>query len=59
MVDKTRKIVLISLTVIGLITVSLIENASAQQNHQPKAEIINSKYLSIKDQKFRNETSTI
>jgi hypothetical protein len=52
--------VLISLAILGTIAMNLVytTTAFAEQttNPQPKAQIVNSKYLTIKDPKFRNES---
>ena len=47
---------LIAIALAAVIAISLVHTASAQQNQQAKAQIVNSKYLTIKEPKFRNES---
>jgi hypothetical protein len=53
--EKVQK-VLISITVLGAVSTVLFSTVYAQEDQRPKGDIVNSKYLIIRDQKFNNGT---
>ena len=56
MVQVIQKALITSALVTVVIAISLVHVASAQQNQEPKSQITNSKYLTIKNLKFRAES---